>query len=184
MTRPLAAGLAAACALGAGLLLRGSRPAPPPVYGTVPDFALTDAAGRTVSRKDLLGKPWAASFIFTSCQGQCPMITASMAALHRKVPDLRLVSFSVDSADAPEDLARFAKAHGAGWTFLTGGPVVVQKLSMEGFKLAAQAGGGAKEPIIHSSKLVLVDGRGAIRGYFDSGEPGELERLRRAVLSQ
>jgi len=36
-----------------------------------------------------------------------------------------------------------------------------------------------EEPILHSTRFVLVDRNGAIRGYYDAIQGGELERLAR-----
>lgn len=146
----------------------------PADYGEVPDFELTDASGKAVRRADIRG-PWVASFIFTRCGGQCPMMTAVMKGLASRLPGISMVSFSVDPADTPERLRTYAAAYGARWTFL-GGPTA-RELSVKGFRLPAADGGTGSEPIIHSDRLVLVDPEGRIRGYFDPFEPAEVDRL-------
>lgn len=170
----------------------GPRPAGPPPeapraelpdLGPAPGFRLVDQDGRTVTRKDLDGKPWIGAFIFTSCGGQCPMMTAQMKKLSGRLPGLRFVSFSVDPGDSPADLKRFAANYGAGWTFLTGRGDAVKRLSREGFKLAAAEGGPAVEPILHSNRLVLVDKDARVRGYFDSSDPAQRDRLVEAAGS-
>ena len=37
----------------------------------IEDFSLTECHGQTVTKADLLGKPWLACFIFTRCAGPC-----------------------------------------------------------------------------------------------------------------
>src|SRR5437016_2272579 len=65
-------------------------------FGVVPDFTLTERSGLALSRADLAGAPWVADFVYTQCQGTCPLLSAKMAKLERRVaPDVRLVSFSV-----------------------------------------------------------------------------------------
>lgn len=166
---------------------RRAEPASPPLMvegaaaWTVPDFALKDDAGRPVGRADLLGRPWVAAFIYASCGSQCPMMTAKMKALRGKLPEARLVSFSVDSADTPERLAAYKKTYGADWMFLTGAPGVVRRLCMDGFKLAVADGSDPKDPIIHSDKLVLVDRDARVRGFFDPSEPSHLSALAKAI---
>ena len=74
-------------------------PAYLPVYGTVPDFALTDQSGRPVQRGNLDGKVWIASFIFTNCPDECPLMMSDLARLQSDmahIADFRLVSISVD----------------------------------------------------------------------------------------
>ncbi|HVM62549.1 MAG TPA: SCO family protein [Verrucomicrobiae bacterium] len=156
-----------------------------PVIGWVPDFSLTEANGATVRREDMLGKVWIASFLFTRCGEQCPLLMRHEIQLLPNLPvrdDLRLVSFSVDPDwDTPKVLTEYARSFGADrtrWAFLTGDKKQVYHLSIDGFRLAAQGADPTREiPILHSTKLVLVDRHGAIRGYYDSSDVGEMQKL-------
>ena len=162
-----------------------SRPEPPPVLGAVPDFALTNRDGRTIRRADLAGSPWIADFIFTRCAASCPMMSLRMARLNRELPaelPARLVSFTVDpDYDTPEVLERYAESFKAParWLFLTGRRDAMHRLSKEGFKLAVDAGGSGDEPILHSTRFVLVDGQGRIRGYYEAFDEPSMKKLRR-----
>src|SRR5918911_661706 len=62
-------------------LILGGTAARLPVYGSLPDFALIERSGHVVRRSDLEGKIWVASFIFTDCPDECPLMTAEMARL-------------------------------------------------------------------------------------------------------
>ena len=163
-----------------------ARPAPPRM-GSLPGFRLIERSGRPLSLADLRGRPWVADFIFTQCGGACPAMTARMARLRRDLPtDVAFVSFTVDPAhDTPEALARYAATFRAdeSWHFLTGAQKDLYDLSVGGFKLAAmevppaeQAAGG-DGPFLHSSKFVLVDGEGVIRGYYDSTDEQAMRAL-------
>jgi cytochrome oxidase Cu insertion factor (SCO1/SenC/PrrC family) len=160
-----------------------------PVLGSVPEFALTEANGTALRREDLLGKVWIASFIFTRCGEVCPMMMRHETRLQAQLPlrdDLRLVSFSVDPDwDTPKVLTDYAHTFGADrsrWIFLTGNKKQVYQVATEGFRLATLEADPAKEmPILHSTKLVLVDRHAAIRGYYDSTEEIELQNLIRDV---
>jgi cytochrome oxidase Cu insertion factor (SCO1/SenC/PrrC family) len=163
-----------------------SRPEPPPVLGEVPDFALTNRDGHTVHRADLAGRPWIADFIFTRCAASCPMMSMRLARLNRELPadlPVRLVSLSVDpDYDSPEVLERYAQSFKAParWLFLTGARDTVYRLTKEGFKLAVDAGGGTPdEPVLHSTRFVLVDGQGRIRGYYEAFDEPSMKKLRR-----
>ena len=172
MGKPAPRVAAPAAARGGAVPAAGAR---------VPDFSLTDSAGRPVHRRDLRG-PWVASFFFSRCAGQCPMMLANLRSLSARLPGVRLVSFSLDPADTPKVLAEYARARGAGWTFLTGASGRVERLAREGFLLPAGAGNGSPaEPIIHSDRLVLVDAAGLIRGAFDPSDPAGREALVRAA---
>ena len=63
-----------------------------------PEFTLTERSGRSVSRAELLGRPWVADFVFTSCAGPCPIMSSRMGELQRAFVDcpLRFVSFTLD----------------------------------------------------------------------------------------
>ncbi len=184
--------LGLAGATGAAYLSSGLLSGPNPGFhvpaaaadlGAVPVFHLKDSAGRAVSNRDFLGEPWAAAFIFTRCRTLCPMMAERMKALRKLAPRLRLVSLSVDPADSPEVLSRYRRDRGLDWTFLTGGPGNVADLSVRGFHLGARVPAGASAAILHSDKLVLVDARGHIRGYFDGSDPASVAELARQAAS-
>jgi cytochrome oxidase Cu insertion factor (SCO1/SenC/PrrC family) len=175
-------------AVAAAAVLRLRRPEPPPMLSEVPDFTLVNRDGRTVRRADLAGSPWIADFIFTRCPASCPMMTSRMARLDRELPrglDVRLVSISVDPEhDTPEVLQRYAASFKAPtrWLFLTGDGEQIYRLSKEGFKLgvdAAPKGVETAEPILHSTRFVLVDGEGRIRGYYDAFDAESMKTLMR-----
>ncbi len=173
----------------ATIMDRLRRPEPPPVFDPVPAFSLTNRDGRTVRLPDLQGKPWIADFIFTRCPASCPLMTARMAKLNRELPrdlDVRLVSFSVDPEhDTPQVLERYAESYKAParWLFLTGGKDEIYKLSRQGFKLGIDipppppTGAPTPEPILHSTRFVLVDGQGRIRGYYDGFDEDSMKKL-------
>ena len=164
-------------------MVAGCAGSPPPTYSKVPDFTLTERSGHPITRENLAGQVWVADFIFTRCAGICPTMSANMQKLQQRLPEeIRLVSFSVDSAyDTPEVLTEYAKRYEADperWLFLTGDPAAIQKLSIEGFKLALDPTGGTEaEPITHSSRFALVDRDGTIRGYFGIEDEDALDRL-------
>ncbi len=151
-------------------------------YGQVPEFHLTDQAGEPFQRGNLQGKVWVADFIFTSCGGSCPQMTAQMATLARELPPtVELVSVTVDpQRDTPPVLAQYAQAHGAQpdrWHFLTGPPEAIQRLALEGFRFSFASGGEEPEPITHSVRFALVDRQGVVRGTYDGTDSKALERL-------
>ena len=168
---------------------------PPMAYGQVPAFSLVNRDGRTVTNRDLLGSPWVADFIFTRCAISCPRMTQRMIQLEELWPaglGTARVSFSVDPEFDTSDVLQ-AYAHSWGiddprWFFLTGEREVMQSVVIEGFKLALEMNpppGSVSpgEPIMHSTRFVLVDAVGVIRGYYDVVEGGELERLARDLAA-
>lgn len=164
------------------------RPPAPPVLGRVPDFALTNRDGRTVRLADLAGAPWIADFVFTRCAGSCPLMTLRMQRLNKELPPdigVRLVSITVDpDYDTPQVLQAYAESFSAPgrWLFLTGEKDEVHGLIRQGFMLALDptpppGTASAEEPIIHSTRFVLVDGGGRIRGYYGAFDEEAMARL-------
>jgi protein SCO1/2 len=141
----------------------------------LPTFTFIERSGKPFTAPDAMrGKVWVADFFFASCPGVCLELSRSMASLHqatRDLPDVRFLSISTDENDTPEVLRKYAGQHGASerWSFVTGPKAEVFKLSVDGFKLALAdaAGVDVAEKFIHSTKLVLVDKTGWIRGYYD-----------------
>jgi protein SCO1/2 len=154
-----------------------------PELGSVPEFALTASDGRTFSSAELHGKVWVADFVFSTCNGPCPR----MSALMRRVQDrilrqaglldkVRLISVSIDPThDTPAVLAEYARRFRADarvWLFLTGSEEGVRKLSVDTFHVNT-----ANEPLVHATRFILIDTRGRIRGYYESTDPATLDQL-------
>jgi protein SCO1 len=152
-----------------------------PELGTVPTFELTDQNSQRFGSPQLLGKIWIADFVYSTCPGPCPMISSRMGELQKPLrdTDVKLVSFSVDPRhDTPAVLREYAaklNAQPGRWYFLTGDKDTIYRLSRDGFKLAATEGEAA-EPI-HSTRMVLVDRRGTIRGYYNATDADAVTRL-------
>lgn len=168
--------------------VRTRLPPPLPELAALPRFELLDQEGRPFGTKDLEGRVWVASFIFTRCATICPRITARMAKVQDRTrqlaPVFHLVSFSVDPEhDTPARLAEYARAHRASprlWTFLTGPEQAVKDAVVGGLKVSMgkeQGQGGGFEGIFHGSHLVLVDARGRVRGYYDPEDPDAVDRV-------
>ena len=79
----------------------------------------------------LRGKVVVLNFIFTNCQGACPMMTRNLTLVRDMLGDavgrdIHFVSISLDPVrDTPAAMKAFARTHDAdhlGWLFLTGQP--------------------------------------------------------------
>ena len=166
-------------------VLRSALPAPlppPPVLGTVPEFRLVDQTAAPFGPDRLTGRVWIADFVFTRCPDVCPRMTERLVDVQRALGDrVDLVSVSVDPEyDTPARLADFARANGAQsprWHFLTGDSRHVQQAVLRGFNVAFSRESGDIATLTHGVHVVLVDGRGRIRGYYDSSDSDAMERL-------
>ena len=152
-------------------------------YGTVPEFQLVNQDGKAFGSAELRGKIWIADFIYTTCPGPCPMISSRMSELQKPLErtDVHLVSFTVDPAkDTPQVLRGYAEklqAEPGRWDFLTGPQSTIYNLSRNGFKLAVSDGSDEKGIPVHSTRIILVDRHGAIRGYYDAAEVDAVTKL-------
>jgi protein SCO1/2 len=152
-------------------------------YGTVPHFQLVNQNGRPFGSAQLAGKIWIADFIYTACPGPCPMISTRMSELQKPLEktDVHLVSFSVDpEKDTPEVLRGYAEklhADPERWDFLTGPKSAIYKLSHNGFKLAVSDGSDEAGIPVHSTRMVVVDRHGEIRGYYEATEADAVTKL-------
>lgn len=154
-----------------------------PNYGHVPEFSMTDSQGNSFDSTQLAGKVWVADFIYTNCPSACPFMSARMRSVQRAVKgksDVRLVSISVDpERDTPPVLNAFAQRYGAPtpqWIFLTGTAPTVHLIAYETFHVGDVLG-----KIEHSTKFVLVDKKGDIRGYYSSYDPEGIPTLLKDV---
>jgi len=171
-------GLALVGALALAIVVRRGA-TPLPIHGNLPDFNLIDQDGKPFGLEQLKGTATVVDFFFTTCMGPCPMMAVEMGKLQTRFeaePKLRFVSISVDPRnDSTAALRAYGESVGAKagkWLFLTGDGDAITKLSEEGFMLAASTW-----PVGHSTKFVLVDKIGRIRGYYDSVDEKAMKDL-------
>lgn len=153
------------------------------VLGEVPEFQLRDQDAKDFHGKTLQGKVWIADFVFTTCQGPCPRMSSRMRQIQDATEGaVQLVSFSVDpDNDTPAALSAYAKGFGANlsrWHFLTGDKGVLNSLGKDTFKLQSVG-----EGMDHSTRFVLVDAKGRIRGYYGLAEDGVVSRIAKDIAA-
>lgn len=167
-------------------------PRPPEMKLQLPDFELTNERGQRYGSEELRGHVYIADFVFTSCPTVCPKLTERMQKIQHRTRNmgtaLQLVTFTVDPEnDTPEKLAVYARSvhsNPSRWSFLTGPLGDVETTVVKGFKLAMgkeQVADGIFS-VFHGERFVLVDQRGAIRGYYDATDEGVDAMLRDASV--
>ncbi len=159
--------------------------------GRVPEFALTNQSGQTVSLSNLLGQVWVTDVIFTRCPMSCERMTQRMQALAKQIParlPVKFVSITTDPGfDSPAVLTKYALRHEADssrWHFLTGLKSNVYQLSVAGLKFAILDNTNQVVPddlFLHSTHFTVVDKHGYIRGVFDGTEDEDRRQLLLAV---
>ena len=167
-----------------------------PEYAQVQAFTLTNQAGATFTRENLLGKVWVADVIFTRCAGPCPRMTEEMsklAAAFGNEKQLEFVTLTTDPEyDTPAVLKKYGERFGARegqWHFLTGSKSeLLKNVAMGSLKLAVQEKDEALQQnendlFVHSTVFVLVDKTGKLRGFYESLEPGFQEKISADIQS-
>ena len=168
------------------------RELPPPktAIGRIPSFSLINQFGKAFGSADLKGRAYLANFAFTACPTTCPALMQNLQKVQKRIRGLgqkvAIVTFSVDPVnDSPEVLFKHAQKYKANphiWSFLTGEKKEIRELLLKGFKVPM----GEREQFIgkvdgedlslfdiaHTTKLVLVDGGGGIRGYYSTDKSG------------
>ena len=148
----------------ASQLAGGIRPASaPPV-----DFTLRDEHGRRVRAADARGRPAIVTFLYSSCQNECPSLAASIRlALDRLPRGVPVFAVSVDPArDSQAARARFLGRHYlvGRMHFLSGSTAELQRV-WRAFGIQPQERGRE-----HSAAVVVLDGSGHQRSGFPVGQ--------------
>jgi len=153
------------------------------IIKALPEFQLEDADGNPFALADLKGKVNVVDFIFTRCQGPCPIMSGEMTKLYKKYAnndDIRFVSISVDpDYDSGAVLKEYAKRYNVTdqrWIFLRGSMAEIVDLSENGFLLPAQ-----NLPMGHTVRWVLVGAEGNIRGYYEGTDILSIEKMELAI---
>ncbi|RFC45554.1 MAG: protein SCO1/2 [Verrucomicrobia bacterium] len=154
-------------------------------FWPVPAFELVDQESRVFNSAQMLGKIWVVDFFYTSCPGPCPALTSRLSEVHRSFSGENRIGFLSISSDPEKDqpavLKKYAEKFNADsrWLFLTGQTSAIFSLANQGFKLSLTRTEGGVEPVTHSTRLVLVDGSGWVRGFYEGvGEEGNEASVR------
>ncbi len=157
-----------------------------------PTLALLDADGKPVTLETLKGRVWLCDFFLTRCTSICPALTRRFSDFDRdfsadpKYADIGLLSIAVDPAhDTPAVLNDYTKKKlGLGprsrWVHATGADqAAVREMIRRDFKLFVDdTAGDPTTPVAHSDKIILLDTRGRIRGYYGGRDEAEMGMLK------
>jgi len=154
-----------------------------PYYSVIPQFEFITQDSIPFGLNDLKGKISVVDFMFTRCKGPCPIMSNLMGELYQhfdNVSNVQFVSISVDPEyDSLLALQNYAKLQGVDdnrWVFLSASMADVVNLCENGFKLSADDLPGA-----HSTKFIIVDPDGHIRGYYSGIEKESVMKLQNDI---
>ncbi len=151
----------------------------------VGDFHLVDAAGQAVTRRDVKGRVYVASFFYTQCRTLCPDLRVQLARVHEAVEgDTRVMILShsvMPETDVPSRLAHYAVRNGVDgrqWKLLTGSRTELVRLARDAYFVElADTTGNTAGRLRHTETIVLVDRDGHIRGVYDGSLAYDVTQL-------
>ena len=154
------------------------------IIGQVPPFSLTNFDGSIINEKQLNDKISIISFIFTQCDGACPIMSDNMSVLQERFSsseDIQFFSITTDPEfDTLNVLSDFSSKYSNkdNWFFLRGDIADIVNLSEKGFFLSA-----ALLPVGHSTRFVLVDKNSNIRKYYEGTVESNIYELQSDIVT-
>ena len=154
------------------------------IIGQVPSFSLTNFDGSVITDQQLNDKISIVSFIFTQCEGACPIMSENMSILQERFSasdDVQFLSITTDpDYDTLDILEKFSSnySNNDNWFFLRGNLIEIIELSEKGFYLCA-----ALLPAGHSTRFVLVDKELNIRKYYEGTIESNIFELQSDIVT-
>jgi protein SCO1/2 len=150
----------------------------PPSNAIGGPFTLTDVNGKTVTDKDLLGKPALMFFGYTFCPDVCPTTLAEagewLQALGPNADKLRMVFVTVDpQRDTQEKMKEYLSAFDPRIIGLSGSPESIAAM-LKVYRVYARKvpqKDSADYLMDHSAAVYLMDAKGRFVGAINYQEP-------------
>jgi protein SCO1 len=162
------------------------------IYHTVSDLALVNQLGDKVTLNgSLAGRIMVVNFFFVNCPSVCPKLSGNIGMLQKAFRKNNKIEFGIDNAvqfvslsvdpvhDTFQALRVYADRYGVNhdhWWFLTGDKQQIYNYARNELKLSVGPGDGGAEDFIHTEKLVLIDAKRVVRGYYDGLDTVEIKR--------
>ena len=150
----------------------------------VPNFELTNFNGEIFSDNNLSEKITIISFIFTRCEGACPIMSKNFSILQTRFANSDLVQFVSITVDPKYDSDSILKSfsnqysNNDNWYFLRGDILDIIALSENGFFLSASLLPGG-----HSTRFVLVDQKKQIRKFYEGTVDANVMELQNDIVT-
>ncbi len=154
------------------------------VYHTIPFWSFVNQDGKYVGTNDYQGKPYVAYFFFSHCPQICPKINSNMKQFQDDTKDLdyNVVAYTVDpKRDSVERLKFYAEEYGfdlSNYNFVTGIQKDIYELGVNGYLVPNSQDALAPGGFLHSEKLMLIDSKMRIRGFYEGTESAQIELLK------
>lgn len=155
----------------------------PDQFGALKPFELIDHKSQSYSSSTIKTKARVINFMFTTCNGICPVLSQEMRKFQQLFQGqglLELISISIDpEKDTPKRMSEYIahmKIDDSNWSFLTGELEKIKKIMTEDFKI-----GFHQDIQSHTDRFVLVDQNNQIRGYYSMSDEGSYARLKKDI---
>ena len=164
--------------------IKRGKQIPDTIYHIVRDFKLINQDNHLVSFPSDSNKLTVVAFFYTRCPLVCSGINKKMAEvvrIYQKNKLLQFLSITVDPHfDTSEELKKYSKEYQVQpnkWNFLTGDEAAIYKLAKEDFLVDVLKDTTQNNNIIHRPMLILLDPQKRIRGYYNSIDKEQVDRL-------
>jgi protein SCO1/2 len=159
-----------------------------PVYKNENDqqisFNMINQKGEMITNKNWDEKIVVVNFFFTHCPVICPKMMRNLEQVQKSFSnddEVMINSFSVDPGrDSVQRLLTYAAQMGIktdNWNLLTGDKKDIYRLARKSFLVVATDGDGGETDFIHSDKVILLDTKKRIRGFYDGTNTAEMTQL-------
>ena len=150
----------------------------------VQGFQLSSSEGTPFTEADLDGEVWVVNFFFTRCPTICPLLMDGVHEVYQRWAEderVNFLSITVDGGfDTPEVLRAYREARGLPndrWVLATGERETIIELSEQSFLQAVASQMDEGGDILHSSRVLVLDQKRGLRGWFDVFDENDHPRL-------
>ncbi|NEU08728.1 SCO family protein [Flavihumibacter sp. R14] len=154
------------------------------VYHTVRPFKLINQDQEPVVFPADSHQITVVNFFFSRCPSFCSDMNKEVERVSSRFSKNRLLQFFSITVDPEHDNSSILKSYSAQfknrpakWNFLTGDKSEIYKLAHESFLVDALKDTTTTSNFIHSPMLILLDPQQRIRGYYDSANKEEVDKL-------
>jgi protein SCO1/2 len=154
-------------------------------FHTIPDFALTNQLGETITQKTFDNKIYVTDFFFTVCPGICPQMADNMFKVQEAFkddPNVVLLSHSVmPTSDTVEVLKKYAENNGVidnKWHLVTGDKKDIYSLGRDFYFVENDLGEEKTiDDFLHTENFLLIDSNKHIRGIYNGLNRSSIAQL-------
>ncbi|MCB9189612.1 MAG: SCO family protein [Flavobacteriales bacterium] len=153
------------------------------LYHTIESWSFVNQDSSWVKKSDYEGKPYVAYFFFSNCPKICPKINSNMKYFQEQTKglDFNVIAHTVDpERDTVDRLKFYGDEYGfdySNYNFVTGDKQTIYELGINSYLVPNQEDALAPGGFLHSEKLILIDSKGRIRGYYEGTEIKEVDHL-------